>query len=124
MAIITVIAGDQPYGKERPYTMLRFIMAAIQAKHMVNLFILEDGAYIAKKGQTPMELPGMLGQDTMPNVEEMLTSAIKQGVQVKVCGVCASERGLNQSDLVDGANISSMTNLVDWVIISDKTLFF
>ena len=124
MASITVIAGDPPYGKERLYTALRFVMAALTGKHTVNLFILEDAAFVAKKGQKPIELPGLLGHDTMPNCGEMLTSAIKLGAQVKVCGVCASERGLTQPELVDGANISTMVNLVDWVVNTDKTVFF
>ena len=124
MASITVIAGDPPYGKERLYTTLRFVLAALAGKHTVNLFILEDAAWVAKKGQKPAELPGLLGHDTMPNCEEMLTSAIKLGATVKVCGVCASERGLSQSELVEGANISTMVNLVDWVVTSDKTVFF
>ena len=124
MSTITVIAGDPPYGKERLYTTFRFILAALSQKHKVNLFILEDAAWVAKKGQKPMELPGMMGNDKMPNLEEMLGSAIKQGAQVKICGVCASERGLTQAELIDGATISTMVNLVEWVTTSDKTVFF
>ena len=124
MASITIIAGDPPYGKERLYTTLRFVLAALTAGHAVNLFILEDAAYVAKKGQKPLELPGLLENDTMPNCGELLASSIKQGAQVKICGVCASERGLSQEELIDGANISSMLDLVNWVVNSDKTIFF
>jgi len=113
-----------PYGKERLYTTLRFVLAALAGKHSVNLFILEDAAWVAKKGQKPQELPGLLGHDTMPSCEEMLATAIKLGAQVKICGVCASERGLTQAELIEGANISTMTNLVEWVVGSDKTVFF
>ncbi|MFC1988522.1 DsrE/DsrF/TusD sulfur relay family protein [Chloroflexota bacterium] len=124
MASITIIAGDPPYGKERLYTTLRFTLAALTAGHAVNLFILEDAAFAAKKGQKPLELPGLLENDTMPNCGELLGSAIKQGARVKICGVCASERGLNQEELVDGANIGSMQDLVNWTVNSDKTVFF
>ena len=124
MASITVIAGDPPYGKERLYTTLRFVMAAIAANHKVNLFILEDAAYLAKKGQNPQELPGMLGHDHMPKLEEMLETAIKMGAQVKICGVCASERALTQAELVDGAVIGSMADLVEWVTGTERTVFF
>ena len=124
MASITVIAGDPPYGKERLYTTLRFVLAALAGKHTVNLFILEDAAWVAKRGQKPQELPGLLGHDTMPNCEEMLASAIKLGATVNVCGVCASERGLTQTELIEGANISTMVNLVAWVVNTDKTVFF
>ncbi len=124
MTSITVIVGESPYGQERLYTTLRFVMAALAAGHAVNLFILEDSVFVAKRGQKPMELPGLLEHDYMPNCEEMLKSSIRQGAQVKVCGVCASERGLSQEELVDGANISSMHDLVNWVVDTDKTIFF
>ena len=124
MASITIIAGDPPYGKERLYTTLRFALASLTAGHTVNLFILEDAAFVAKKGQKPLELPGLLENDTMPNCGELLATAVRQGVQVKICGVCASERGLIQEELIDGAAIGSMSDLVNWVVTSDKTVFF
>ena len=71
-----------------------------------------------------MELPGLLENDIMPNCGELLATSIKQGAQVKICGVCASERGLSQEELVDGASISSMQDLVEWVVSSDRTVFF
>ena len=79
---------------------------------------------MAKKGQKPLELPGLLENDTMPNCGELLATAVRQGVQVKICGVCASERGLIQEELIDGAAIGSMSDLVNWVVASDKTVFF
>ena len=123
MASITVVVADPPYGKGRLYTTLRFVLAALTANHAVNIFILEDAVFVAKKGQRPMELPGLLEHDTMPNCEELLKASIDQGAQVKICGVCASERGLSQEELMDGANISSIHDLVNWVVNTDKTIF-
>ena len=123
MASITVVVGAPPYGQERLYTTLRFVLAALTGGHAVNLFILEDAVFVAKRGQKPLELPSLLEHDTMPNCEELLKAAIKQGSSVKVCGVCASERGLTQEELVEGANISTIHDLVDWVVNTDKTIF-
>ena len=124
MASITVVVGDPPYGKQRIYTALRFILAALYEKHSINLFLLEDAVFLAKKGQEPKEMPSLLGHETMPNAEELLKAAIKQGATVKICGVCCSERALKQEELVEGCQISSMKNLVNWVVESDKTVFF
>ncbi len=124
MSTFTVVIAEAPYGQERPYTALRFAMAAINAGHSVNLFVLEDAVFMAKKGQAPAELPGLLEQDKMPRIEEMLASAIRQGVTVRLCGVCCGERGLKQEELVDGAQIGSMRNLVDWVANGDRVMFF
>lgn len=124
MANITVVLGESPYSRERPYTALRFVLAALVAGHNVNFFILEDAVFLAKKGQKPLELPSLLEHEAMPNCEEILKAAIKQGAKVKLCGVCASERGVTQEELVDGAEISTIHNLVDWVVSGDKVVFF
>lgn len=124
MASITVVVGDPPYGKERVYSALRFILAALFEGHSVNLFLLEDAVFLAKKGQKPEEMPSLLEHEAMPNCEELLKAAIKQGATVRVCGVCSSERALLQEEMVVGCQISSMRNLVKWVVESDKVISF
>lgn len=37
---ITVVVGKSPYGHERPYTALRFVLAALVAGHQVYLLVL------------------------------------------------------------------------------------
>jgi tRNA 2-thiouridine synthesizing protein D len=93
-------------------------------KHSVNLFLLEDAVFLAKKGQEPKEMPSLLEHEAMPNCEELLKACIKQGVTVGICGVCCSERALKQEELVKGCQISSMKNLVKWVVESDKVVPF
>ena len=123
MSSITVVVGEPPYGKERVYSTLRFILAAISEGHLVNLFILEDAVFLAKRGQDPPEFPGLM-EEHMPNCEELLKAAIKQGLKVKACGVCSQERALKKDELIDGVEIAGMRDLVKWVVDSDKTLFF
>jgi tRNA 2-thiouridine synthesizing protein D len=124
MASITVVVGDPPYGKQRAYTALRFVLAALFERHSVNLFLLEDAVFLAKKGQQPIDMPGLLEHEAMPNCEELLRACIGQGATVGICAVCCSERGLRQEELMDGCQISSMRNLVNWVVTSDKAVFF
>ena len=94
MASITVVVGDPPYGKERGYSALRFVLTALVEGHSVNLFIFEDAVFLAKKGQKPPEMPSLLEHEAIPDCEELLKAAIKRSVPVKVCGVCAFERAL------------------------------
>jgi tRNA 2-thiouridine synthesizing protein D len=123
MATMTVIVGEPPYGKERVYTALRFSLAALYEKHAVNVFLLEDAVFAAKAGQAPAEIQGLL-DGKMPNCEELLKSVISHGGNVRICGVCTSERALEQSELVEGAQISSMRELVQWVAASDRVVSF
>ena len=122
MATITVVVGDPPYGKERVYTALRFSLAALHQGHQVNLFILEDAVFAAKRGQRPPEMP--VGGTGMPNCEELLGASMQEGLRVKACRVCSAERGLSPEEVMEGVEIAPMVDLVDWVVNSDRTLFF
>lgn len=123
MATITVVIGEPPYGKERVYTTLRFVLAALGLGHRVNLFAFEEALYAARKGQAPPEFPGVLDEH-MPNCGELLKAAIRQGAAVTLCGVCASERGVGPAELIEGAEIGGMTDLVRWVLESDRVVSF
>lgn len=122
MALITVAVGDPPYGKERVYTALRFSLVALHEGHQVNLFLFEDAVFAAKRGQRPPEMP--VGDTGMPNCEELLRASIQEGLKVKACRVCTSERGLSQDEVVEDVEAGSMADLVDWVVRSDRTVTF
>ena len=54
----------------------------------------------------------------------MLSAVIYKGGKVKICGTCANARGLKELKLVEGAEISNMAELTQWVADSDKVLTF
>lgn len=119
MATITVITGEPAYGRQRAYTALRFVLAARHAGHAVNLFLLEDAIFAAKKGQDPQELPGLMDA-RMPNAGELVAMAVTQGARVKLCGTCAAERSLSRDEIIPGTEIGTMSDLVAWVESSDR----
>jgi len=122
MATITVVLADPPYGRQRPYTALRFLLVALHEGHQANLFLLEDAVFAAKREQQPQEMP--VGDAGMPNCEEMLQAAIQEGLRVKMCMVCSAERGLKLEEVTEGVERGSMVDLVNWVVESDRTVFF
>jgi tRNA 2-thiouridine synthesizing protein D len=122
MAVITVAVGDPPYGRQRVYTALRFSLVALHEGHQVNLFLFEDAVFAAKRGQKPPEMP--VGEAGMPNCEQLLGAAMQEGLTVKACRVCSAERGLGAEEMVAGVESASMLDLVNWVVQSDRTVFF
>jgi len=122
MASITVVLADAPYGKERFYSGLRFLLVALHEGHKANLFLLEDAVFAAKKGQAPPEMP--IGDARMPSCEDLLKAGVAEGLDVRACRVCCSERGLRDDEIIDGVRIGSMLDLVNWTVESDRTLFF
>jgi tRNA 2-thiouridine synthesizing protein D len=122
MATIAVVVGDPPYGREGVYTALRFSLVDLHEEHQVNLFVLEDAVFAAKRGQRPPEMP--VGDAGMPNCEELLSASIQEGLKVKACRVCSANRGLLPEELIEGVEMASMADLVDWVMDSDRTVSF
>ncbi len=49
---------------------------------------------------------------------------IQKGGLVKACGTCADARGLKTVTLLEGVEISTMSQLVAWTVEADKVLTF
>jgi sulfur relay (sulfurtransferase) complex TusBCD TusD component (DsrE family) len=123
MAIMTIMLGEPPYGQERAYLTMRFILTALHEGHNVNLFLFEEAIYLPKEegesGETSADL-----DEKLSNSKNLMKSAIEMGANVKVCGVCARERALSQDDLVEGATIGAMQDLIRWIMEADKVVSF
>ncbi|AAM01225.1 DsrE/DsrF/TusD sulfur relay family protein [Methanopyrus kandleri] len=113
--VITVVISEAPYGQERAYTALRFALTALVEGEEVKIFLIEDGVFLGKKGQNP---------DEVPNYLELLEQCIEQGAEVKACGPCSKARGLSEEDFIEGVELATMHDLVNWVKESDNVIFF
>ncbi|MHA1377107.1 MAG: DsrE/DsrF/TusD sulfur relay family protein [Candidatus Helarchaeota archaeon] len=115
MAKMCIIIFESPYGRERPYTALRFALTALIDGHDVIVVLLQDGVMVGKKAQDPAEYPNHL---------EYLENAISEGLKVIVCGVCCNARGIKQEDLTKGCKIVGMHEIVEASASCDTTVTF
>lgn len=115
---ILFIVNDAPYGTEKAYNALRMAMT-LQKEHEgveVRIFLMADAVTCA--------LPGQNTPQGYYNVERMLKAVIHRGGQVKVCGTCCDARGLKVVSLLEGVEISTMSQLCQWTVEADKVLTF
>lgn len=118
MQKILFIINDAPYGSEKAYNALR-IANQLNKEHEtveVRIFLMADGANCAIANQTT--------PNGYYNIERMLKLSLNKGAKVKICGSCAEARGLKNIQLVEGAEISTLAELTNWVADSDKVLTF
>lgn len=115
MVKMCIFLYDAPYGNENAYTALRFALTAVTDGHEATVVLLQNGVFLAKLNQNPADYPNHL---------EYLKNAMSEGLKVIACGVCCNARGLTQEDLVDGAKIVGMHEIVEEVAQSDKTISF
>jgi len=115
---ILIIINDAPYGTEKAYNAFRLAMQLNKAHAdvEVRIFLMADAASCALANQnTP---------DGYYNIERMLKAVLSRGTKVKICGGCAEARGLKQAPMIDGAEISTMAELSQWVADSVKVISF
>lgn len=115
---ILIIINDAPYGTEKAYNALRLAnqLGKDHETVEVRVFLMADGANCAIANQnTP---------NGYYNIERMLKLSVAKGAKVKICGSCAEARGLKNVQLIDGAEMSTMAELTNWVVDSNKVLAF
>jgi uncharacterized protein involved in oxidation of intracellular sulfur len=82
----------------------------------VRIFLMADAVTCA--------LPGQAAPQGYYNIERMLRSVISKGGQVKACGSCSEARGIQNLQLIEGVEVSTMSQLANWVPESEKVLTF
>jgi uncharacterized protein involved in oxidation of intracellular sulfur len=115
---VLIIINDPPYGTEKAYNAMRLAMM-IQKEHAdveVRVFLMADAVTCAISKQ--------LTPQGYYNLERMLKSVIQKGGLVKACGTCSDARGIREISLIEGVEISTMSQLAQWVVNSDKVITF
>ncbi|HXG24109.1 MAG TPA: DsrE family protein [Chthonomonadales bacterium] len=115
---ILFIINDAPYGSEKAYNALRMAMTLQkeQPDVEVRIFLMADAVTCA--------LPNQTTPQGFYNIERMLKSIISKGGQVKACGTCSEARGIKGLTLLEGVEISTMSQLVQWTMEADKVFTF
>jgi len=116
---VLLIINDAPYGTEKAYNALRLAMT-LQKEHAetteVRIFLMADAVTCA--------LPGQNTPQGYYNIERMLRAVISKGAQVKACGSCSEARGIKNLTLIEGVEISTMSQLTQWTVDSDRVVTF
>lgn len=115
---ILIIINDGPYGSEKAYNALRLAiqLGKDHETAKVRIFLIADAVTCA--------LPGQQTPNGYYSIERMAKLALGKGAEMKICGSCADARGLKNLPVLEGAEISTMAELAQWVVESDKVIAF
>lgn len=115
---ILLLINDAPYGTEKAYNALRLGMTLLK-EHPdveVRVFLMADAVgCVLPKQNTPQGYY---------NIERMLKFILAKGSKVKACGSCVEARGLRDLSLLEGVEVSNMSELAQWAVDSDKVFTF
>jgi uncharacterized protein involved in oxidation of intracellular sulfur len=115
---ILLILNDPPYGTERCYNGLRLALALTKSEPetRITVFLMADAVVAAKAGQkTP---------DGYYNVERMLKGVVVGKGEILLCGTCMDARGIADTEIMAGAQRSTMAELAAATLAADKVLVF
>jgi uncharacterized protein involved in oxidation of intracellular sulfur len=113
-----LILNGPPYGDERCYNALRLAHAFTKRdpEGEIIVFLMADAVMAAKANQKTPE--------GYYNVERMLKRILASRGRVLLCGTCMEARGIEDSEMLDGARRSSMDELAEATMSADKVLVF
>ena len=118
MKKVLILINDAPYGTEKAYNALRLAMQIQKDYENIDIyvFLMADAVTCA-----------LLNQNTPNgyyNIERMLKSVLLKNGKVKLCGSCADARGLKEMKLIEGAELSTMKELTQLTMESDRMITF
>lgn len=112
-----IILNDAPYGNERPYNGFRLaIWLSKQEGTSVKIFLIGDAVGCAKSGQ---KVP-----QGYYSTQVMIENVVKRAGVIGACSTCMDARGITDDELVNGVHRSSMDELTEWSLESDKVFTF
>ncbi|PID99894.1 MAG: sulfur reduction protein DsrE [Thiothrix nivea] len=116
---ILIIFNREPYDNtDVTWNGLRLAEALQDAGQEVRIFLMNDAVDMARDVCKP---PENYDQD----LSAMLKELISKNVAVKVCGTCMARCGIYKNHpYFAGAEQSTMPELAEWVIDSDKVITF
>lgn len=114
-----IIFNREPYdGTDVTWNALRLADTLRKNGQEVRIFLMNDSVDLARDA---CKVPENYDQD----LTQMLKSLIINGVLVKVCGTCMARCGIHRNQpYFEGAEKSTMGELANWVVDSDKVLTF
>lgn len=116
---VLIIFNREPYDNtDVTWNGLRLAGKLLEAGQEVRIFLMNDSVDMARD---VCAVPENYDQD----LAAILKDLISKEVPVKVCGTCMARCGIYKNHpYFEGAEKSTMAELTQWVIESDKVITF
>lgn len=115
---VLIIINDAPYGTEKAYNALR-LATQIQKDYEqaeVCIFLMADAVGCA--------IPNQNTPNGYYNIERMLKGVANKNGKIKICTSCVEARGFKEMQFVQGAELSTMKELTQLTMESDRVVVF
>lgn len=111
---VLVVQSNGIGNAERAYATFIFSKAALSMGKEVTIFLLMDGASIARKGNAET-----VKHPAFDRLDKLMAEVIEKGATVYVCELSAEFRGIKSENLVEGTKIAGAATYI--TLLSDPT---
>lgn len=112
--VLVLVIIDGPYISQYADIGYELARSALNSGYGVKIFLYMDGVHVPRKDQDPREFP---------NISRAFDELIEKGCEIKACIRCAAARGyLDESQYLDGVEITSVYDLAEWMDDSSKVI--
>ncbi len=117
MKKIAIIINEAP-GTMKAWNALRIADGMCAIENEVNIFLLDNAVFVAKKNQSaPDELK-------LLELSGKIAEIIDHEGKVFACSVCLKLKGLEEEELVEGVQLGALTELCKLIDKCDHVLTF
>jgi len=115
---VLIIINDAPYGTEKAYNALRLAITILKEYEgtEMSVFLMADAVGCA--------IPNQKTPDGYYNIERMLKIVLNKNGNVKLCTTCVEARGLKEMTFIEGVSLSTMKELAQLTLESDRVITF
>ena len=85
--------------------------AAAGSDQETMVFLSTEGVWLAQA-----RYADDIHEDGFAPLKELITNFVAAGGKVFVCSPCVKKRGIDESELIDGATIVGGAKLVEWLV--------
>jgi sulfur relay (sulfurtransferase) complex TusBCD TusD component (DsrE family) len=97
---------------------MQFAAIAAEQGHHVEIFLIDDAIHWAQMGMAEG-----IRSTTGEHMKDMLDKLVAQKCPIHVCKACADKRLISPDELIQGAKISTATELVNMMTSPDYKVF-
>lgn len=115
--VVVVTSGSD---NERSSVAWSVANGAIASDMQVTMFLVSSGVDWVRKGAADQARPNPLD----PPIKDMIQTVIDNGGKILVCPPCASVRGYDRDNLIDGVTLAGSVAMLDEVQQGASTLTF
>lgn len=113
---VLLILSHAPFDGDVTWNALRLARTLVDRRVPVRVFVMNDAIDLVRAGGMP--------EGSEFDLQAMLRDLLPRGGRVKICTTCVNRCGIGQGAIIPEVTMSTMADLAEWVVDSDRVLVF